>query len=186
MFHCYRNYSSFRIAKQKQKKKTRDFNSVKYWFLGVCRINILQFNSSKHTKMVCLFGKWFSSDATHHTHIKLAVCSIRVKWSVFKSLLGGSPRFCKATTPNFSTAESSVEIATWHICYTSNKHFKRVTLNDIGVTTASTWWRHGFYAVPIFSTSKPQLLKWLSVRCWSYLGLPDWKVLKTANVTTRG
>ena len=58
------------------------------------------------------------------------------------------------------------------------KFSKTVGLTDIGVTIAMQWWRHAFYISPIFSKSRPKLLKWCYVPGRLYIGLFDWKVLK--------
>ena len=67
---------------------------------------------------------------------------------------------------------------TLHGHCTFNKLSKEVSLVDIGVTIATQRRRHAFYIFPIFSTSRPKLLKQPYVPSRPHVGLPDWKGLK--------
>ena len=58
------------------------------------------------------------------------------------------------------------------------KFSKTVGLTDMGVTIVTQWWSHAFYIPPIFSKSRPKLLKWCYVPGRLYIGLFNCKVLK--------
>ena len=60
------------------------------------------------------------------------------------------------------------------------KFLKTVGLIDIGVTIATQWCLHAFYMSPIFSKSRPELLKWPYVSGRPQIGLSDCEVLKNS------